>query len=192
MFEQFMPIIKVLVNAAVLCLILYIVAKNEDDYSFSKAAIIVVGIVLGSFLIHTFLKLGWYNLIINYAFSAMIIYAFGWFDIRKSIVVILIFCTAQLGVTVGGKYIKENFMTVEIPSSQLQATAQEWKNARKKLKYSGTMLNSSGENIAIVNGDIVEVGDIISHTSKKATYRWTVSKISKHNIEYKQLDLKKK
>ncbi len=238
--------IEIFVNAAVLCLILFLIAKHEADYSFQKVAMTTAGISLGSFLIHVFLfdKIGWYSLILMFAFSAIMIKTFCWISLGKTLIVIAIFCTFQIGGKVGIHLISQHFASPKLPPSQSEQAyeiakemgliaspndtqnpipkptekpktdknksklpklknpfsksekkkikSHNWDEARKTLIHGGTMLNSAGDYVAIVNGEIVEVDDVISHSMKSVTYRWKVTEISKHNTKFEQLDMKAK
>jgi hypothetical protein len=75
---------------------------------------------------------------------------------------------------------------------KIDGGADGWEAARKALIHGGSMLNDHGQYVAIVNGEIVEVGDIVSHKIRSKKYRWKVSYISKHNVSFEQLDIQQK
>jgi len=74
------------------------------------------------------------------------------------------------------------------PPASVGGIPTDWEAARKALKLEGAMLNAQGNYVAIVNGEIVEVGDTISCRLSRLIYTWQVREISKHDIDFKPLD----
>jgi len=248
-------IIEILIDAAVLSLILFLVAKHEADYSFGKVAMVTAAIGLGSFLMHVFLFeiISWLTIIPVFLFTGVMIKSFCWLNWRKTFLVIAIFTVFQVGSKLGITAISSRITPPEMPPSQteqalevakemgmlatpsrpapipVQTRSQQkkekekekakeskkqpskikklfskksgkkterratgWEAAREALIHGGSMLNDHGQYVAIVNGEIVEVGDIVSHSIKSKKYRWKVSSISRHNISFEQLDIQQK
>jgi hypothetical protein len=63
----------------------------------------------------------------------------------------------------------------------------DWVGARLLLKTTGTM-RSGGQYVAIVNGNMVRKGDIVSVTLSGRVYQFVVTSIDTRNVEYKPLD----
>jgi hypothetical protein len=64
-----------------------------------------------------------------------------------------------------------------------------WEEAKEALVLSATASNNRGGYAAMVNGEMLEVGDVVSVPDGTNVYRWRVQSISKHVIEYEQLSL---
>ncbi len=220
MFELMLA--ETFVNAAILCTILYVVAKHEADFSFSKVAMVVAGIQLASFLAQVFLNtVPWFTLLISFVFTLLFVQKFCWLSFKKTLVVVLIFCVFQAGTKVGFNAIAAQFTPkpVQPPDSELgevvkmlnsqlgdagdahpkktpakgsDAADAQWKEARQALKVGGVMLNDDGGYVAIVDGEIVEVGDPVKLKHGKLIYRWKVTAISKHSVDFEPLDVQPK
>jgi hypothetical protein len=197
---------EIFLDAGILCVILFLVAKHEADYSFAKVAMVTAGIGLGSFLIHIFLfdKIGWLSLLVIFALASVMIKVFCWLSFPKTILVVALFCMFQIGTKFGMNAIagylfpeeEQPKLTQLIPSAPVATKVitktENWGAARKGLILEGSMLNDKKQYVAIVNGEVVEVGDRISYKLGSDTYEWTVSEISKHAIEFKPLGIKAK
>ena len=94
-------ILQVFMQAAVLCGILYAIAKYEADYSFQKVAMVAAGIALGNVLITALLQerikpdLHWVLVFPCIAFTAVMIMTFCWVSLWKSVLVVVIFVLFQ-------------------------------------------------------------------------------------------------
>jgi hypothetical protein len=95
--------VQIFIEAAILCTILYIVAKHEADYSFAKVAMVTAAIGVGSFMIESFLweRLGWYTVIPVFAFTAAMLMAFCWITLWKAVIVIIFFTGFHVLLNVG-------------------------------------------------------------------------------------------
>lgn len=91
-------IIQVLIQAAILQLSLKLIAKHEADTSFSKAAMVTAGVMVGNFLV--ILLLGKiFPLLIwpaQIALTAAVIMTFCWISFWKSVIVVLVFVAVQI------------------------------------------------------------------------------------------------
>jgi len=223
MFAMFeLMLAETFLNAAILCTILYVVAKHEADFSFAKVAMVVAGIQLASFLAQVFLNtVAWFTLLISFVFTLLFVQKFCWLSFKKTLVVVLIFCVFQAGTKVGFNAIAAQFtpQPVQPPDSELGEVVKminaqvadagdtrpkkplvkesgtdtaQWKEARQALKIGGVMLNADGSYVAIVNGDIVEVGDPVKLEHGKLRYRWKVTTISRHDVDLEPLDVQPK
>lgn len=94
---------QIFLEAFVLCIILYLVAKHEADYSFAKVAMVTGAVTAGSAIIEALAgeKLGPFTAIPVLAFIAFMLMTFCWITLKKSILVVLLFCTFHLLVGMG-------------------------------------------------------------------------------------------
>ena len=221
MFELMLA--ETFVNAAILCAILYLVAKHEADFSFSKVAMVAAGIQLIAFLTQVFLfdRIGWFTLAVSFVFALLLVMRFCWLNVAKSLLVVAIFFVFQAGTKVGFASIAAYFAPEPVQSQDSQlgdvvkmlnsqfgdsdgtpakarrqkeeaAPADQWTAARQALKLGGVMLNDEGGYVAIVNNEIVEVGDTVKLEFGRAIYRWKVTSISKHNVDFEPVDIQPK
>ena len=222
MFELMLA--ETFVNAAILCLLLFLIAKHEADFSFSKVAMVVAGIQLGGFLAQVFLfdMIGWFTLAVSFVLAFVMVEAFCWLNISKTILVVVLFCIFQTGTKIGFNAIAAYFspeiaqqqdaelgevvkmLNAQVEGGEAPAPPQvptlkqkgsplpDWKTARENLKLGGAMLNDKGGYVAIVNGEIVEVGDIVKEELGRVVFRWKVSAISKHDIDFERMDAQPK
>jgi len=179
----------IFVNAAVLCLILYLVAKNEADYSFAKVAMVTAVIGLGSFLIQLFLleKIGWLTIIPVFALATAMVMIFCWVRFWKTILVVVLFCLFHVGIKIGIEDIQRRLFPEHVPVSNCKYAG--WEEARMDLKLSGTLVSERGGYAAMINGEVFEEGDVVEHDDTDKTYQWKIHAITKHEIEYKQLGI---
>jgi hypothetical protein len=74
--------------------------------------------------------------------------------------------------------------------------ASAWEEARKHLDFRGSTRigqerNSAAEKyLAIVNGKVVEAGDIVSTLYEGRLYRWRIEAIGPHGITLAKLDVR--
>ena len=100
-------ILEVLLQAAVLCGILYAVARYEADYSFQKVAMVAAGIALGNMVIEALLHgyvrpdLRWLLIFPCVAFTSFMIMTFCWINVWKSLLVVVLFVAFQLLMQLG-------------------------------------------------------------------------------------------
>jgi hypothetical protein len=94
---------QIFIQAAVLCGILYVVARHEADYSFAKVAMVTAAIGVGSFIIESILweKLGWFTVIPVLIFTAAMLMTFCWITLWKSVIVIVLFTGFHLLLNIG-------------------------------------------------------------------------------------------
>jgi len=95
---------KVFFDALILCLLLYVVARQEADYSFQKVAMVVAGTALGNLLILVSAREHlspvsqvWVLPLIEVGFSAFMIMTFCWISFWKSILVVTLFSVMHIG-----------------------------------------------------------------------------------------------
>ena len=97
--------VEIAAKALVLCLILFLVARHEADYSFLKVAMITAAIGLGTMLIDVLCRphIGWFALLPVIAFVMFILMKFCWISLTKAAIVTVIFmafCVVfSMGVT---------------------------------------------------------------------------------------------
>ena len=108
-------VLEIFLQAAVLCTILYAVAKYEADYSFQKVAMVAAGIALGNMLIQALLhehlpvKLRPFLVIPCIAFTAFMIMTFCWINVWKSLLVVVVFVGFQLLGHLGIEVLKKRY-----------------------------------------------------------------------------------
>lgn len=221
MFELMLA--ETFVNATILCTILYVVAKHEADFSFAKVAMVVAGIQLVAFLVQVFLfdRIGWFTLAVSFVFTLLLVKQYCWLNMKKTLLVVVVFSLFQAGTKVGVTAITAYFTPepIQPPDSELGEVVKmlnsqfsdgedtraegappkgpddgngQWREARQALKLGGVMLNDEGGYVAIVNDQIVEVGDTVTLEFDKMLYRWRVATISKHNADFEPLDIQPK
>jgi hypothetical protein len=68
----------------------------------------------------------------------------------------------------------------EPPSDELPAFARtpEWQAAQAKIKVSAVLVERDGSNTAIVNGEVLGIGDVLSVEVKKKVYRFKMAEIT--------------
>lgn len=93
-------IVEILFKALILAAILYIVARHEADFEFSKVAMVVAGITLGTFLIDALLtpKIGLFSVIPSIAFVTYMVVKFCWVRVWKGLIVTIIFIAINIGL----------------------------------------------------------------------------------------------
>ena len=196
----------VFLNAAILCAILYLVAKHEADYSFAKVAMVTAVTGLGAFLIQIFLfeMIGWYTIGLVFLLTAAMIMTFCWVRLWKTVIVVTLFCAFHVGIQIGVDGVQEHcFPDDSKDANGTQRSAQRneidmakiesgWEAAKKTLVLSGTISAGNGDFSAMVNGEVLDVNDTVSVHVRTKTYQWRVHAISKHDIEYERLGIQPK
>jgi uncharacterized membrane protein len=110
-----LALVEVFLNASVLCVILYAVARHEADYSFSKVAMVSAGLVTGSLLLrvtmlpHLSDDYHWLLYPAIFLFTAFVLMTFCWITFWKSVLVIVLFSCWQVGTAVITAYAKQQF-----------------------------------------------------------------------------------
>lgn len=96
-------LIEIFAQALILCLVLYIVARHEADYSFPKVAMVTAGITVGTLLVETLAKpyLGVWTFIPSIGFIAFMLMTFCWTTLGKSLVVVALFVLVHMGFAFG-------------------------------------------------------------------------------------------
>ena len=193
-------------NAAILCAILYLVAKHEADYSFAKVAMVTAVTGLGAFLIQLFLfdMIGWFTIGLVFLLTAAMIMTFCWVRLWKTVIVVTLFCLFHVGIEIGVDGVQEHFFPDDSEGADSTQTSAQtsaidvaeietgWEAAKATLVLSGTMSAGNGEFTAMVNGEVLEVNDTVSARVKTKTYQWRVRAISKHDIKYERLGIQPK
>ena len=94
---------QIFIQAALLCGILYLVAKHEADYSFAKVAMVTAATVAGAALIEVLLTehIGWLTIFPVLGFVAFMLMTFCWISLGKSIVVVVLFMGVHVAISTG-------------------------------------------------------------------------------------------
>jgi hypothetical protein len=66
------------------------------------------------------------------------------------------------------------------PSDELPAFARtpEWQAAQAKIKVSAVLVERDGSNTAIVNGEVLGIGDVLTVEVKKKLYRFLMAELT--------------
>ncbi len=122
-----LAIAEVFLNASVLCVLLFMIAKYEADYSFPKVAMVTAGLVLGNMIVQVILTphlpkgYEWLLFVAMFAFTAFMIMTFCWITFWKSALVVILFFSWQVGVTFAMEIVKNRID----PSTAKTRTLQE-------------------------------------------------------------------
>lgn len=259
-------IVQVFIEAAILCGLLYAIARYEADYSFTKVAMVVAGLSLGSVLINATVQphLGPWTAIVLVAFYAFMIMTFCWVSFWKSLLVVVAYSAVHFGLAflaliVAASLIKQSSKTgmvmmgaTESEFKEIQAEIQknfsnaaeqartrapeigkaaaaahaatnpaaatgqpaaaepaakapppattnappivprpgedEWTTAQRTLVLGGFASGSRAAVTALVNGQMREVGDIISAPYNGQVYRWRITAIDTKGLHLQPLD----
>jgi hypothetical protein len=262
---------EIFLKALVLCGILYLVARREADFQFSKLVLVTCGITLGNFALEVFLapQLANYipffasaavTLLVAVAFVTFMVVRFCWVRLWKGVIVTVLFMGFSVGLSVAGAMlVKQINQSVEkaggsvmeqnnkealqmfremtaVTSSQMmqQAKAEglgpapaqakvdaeapsllpavmppeesvepppratvtppppkqpidelpafartpEWQAAQAKIKVSAVLVERDGSNTAIVNGEVLGIGDVLTVEVKKKLYRFKMAELT--------------
>ena len=115
---------KVSVEALVLCLVLYLVARHEADYDFQKLVMVVAGTMLGNFLLYAGasvylppIHLLWVVPLLQLGFSAFMIKTFCWVTTGKALLVALICTLFHVAFSLGAALVARKLFGSVTPSS---------------------------------------------------------------------------
>lgn len=94
---------QILLQALILCGLLYLIARHEADFEFAKVAMVVAGITLGNFIIELTLipRIGVFTPLAEIAFVVFMITKFCWVRWWKAVIVSVLFIAVQLGMAFG-------------------------------------------------------------------------------------------
>ena len=94
---------EILFKAGILCLLLYLVARHEADYSFTKVAMVTAGITLGNLLMEVFLRhyIGWLTIIPIAGFVIFMLMQFCWLSFKKAVLVTVPFLAVCILLAMG-------------------------------------------------------------------------------------------
>ena len=114
---------KVSVEALVLCLVLYLVARHEADYDFQKLTMVVAGTMLGNFLLYAGasvylppIHLLWVVPLLQLGFSAFMIKTFCWVTTGKALLVALICTLFHVALSLGTTLVERKLFGSATPS----------------------------------------------------------------------------
>jgi hypothetical protein len=115
---------QIIIEASVLSLILYFVARHEADYSISKVSMVVAGITLGTFLIDTLAApyIGLFSIVADIAFICFMLMTFCWITLWKSVLVVSIFSCFYIAMFFVVASIKTHLSESMNPSMMEQRT----------------------------------------------------------------------
>jgi hypothetical protein len=216
---------QVIVQAAILSLILYLVARHEADYSFSKVAMVTAGTTVGSFIIQAMLQdhIGGWSAIPVIGFIAFMLMTFCWISFWKSLIVVAVYIGVHMGFGVlvallfasligGGEVVEsserdeayeelaktlEEVVPAELPEEKPletedsgggvsalkllrkirpEPTEPDWEAARATVRVGGTM-KRGGRRGAMINGQVVLSGEVVTVEHKGHLYRWRLESI---------------
>lgn len=109
-----MMIADILVKGLLLTAILYVVARHEADLDFEKAAMVVAGITIGTFVINvafvqyaetetlsTFILVGVLKFLLSAAFVVFMLMKFCWVRLHKAITAMILFYVLDFAFALG-------------------------------------------------------------------------------------------
>ena len=262
---------EIILKAAVLGAVLFLIARREADFEFSKLVLVTCGITLGSFAMEAFLApaLADYvpffvstalTLLLATVFVTFMVVRFCWVRLWKGIVVAVVFMGFSVGLSVaaaivvaninksvekaGGSVMEQNNKEavqmfqemMDMSSSQMMqqavnegmkplpdlpgvdakgalplpvvppqekspeplprepvalpppaqstnelpafARTPEWQAAQAKIKVSAVLVERDGSNTAIVNGEVLGIGDVLTVEVKKKLYRFKMAELT--------------
>jgi len=139
----------IFLKALVFCGILFFVARHETAFDFSKLVLVACGITLGSFAMAE--------------------------DVKP----IPTPTNANEEATLPPQEPTE-LLPPEQPLDELPAFARtpEWQAAQAKIKVSAVLVERDGSNTAIVNGEVLGIGDILTVEVKRKLYRFKMAEIT--------------
>jgi hypothetical protein len=94
---------QILLQAFILCGLLYLIARHEADFDFAKVAMVVAGITFGNFFIELSLlpRIGLFTILVEIAFVVFMTTKFCWLRWWKAVIVSVLFVAAQVGMAFG-------------------------------------------------------------------------------------------
>ena len=242
-----MMLAQVFLEAGALCLILYLVARHEADYSFAKVAMVTAGIIAGSLLLQALLMdyLGPWTVLPILAFVTFMVMTFCWVSFWKSVLVVILFAGFHALLTLGvnaarariDRHVAESLpvgdddlraaqefleevgqvlATQAVQEAQAAAEARSregestsaatlslshpaaprlppegsanWAKARSLLRVDGIMGSQAAGRMAMINGQHVEEGDVVSVQQEDKVYRWRVGRIREGSVDLEPID----
>lgn len=117
---------KVTVDALILCLVLYLVARHDADYDFQKLTMVVAGTALGNVALSIGISghlparhVLWILPLVQMVFAAFMIKTFCWVSMGKALLVAFICGVLQLGSGLGMRFLMARLMNGAAPSASL-------------------------------------------------------------------------
>jgi len=128
---------QIFLEAGVLCLLLYLVARHEADYSFQKVAMVTAGITVGSLLLEGLLSehIGNFTVLPVLGFVIVMLMTFCWVSFSKSIIVVVVFCCFHVGLAMGVSALQAYFQ--EKVAAQSPVTEEDFELAKQFLEEVG-------------------------------------------------------
>jgi len=126
---------QIFIQAFVLCLILYLVARYEADYSFQKVAMVSGGIMAGTLVIEALAvhKLGIFVIIPQIAFIAFMLMTFCWISLWKSLLVVVLFSVVHVGFSFGLLAMKTKFFGPDDGLDPAEKAEQQFKELEQEM-----------------------------------------------------------
>lgn len=139
----------IFLKALVLCGILFLVARHEADFKFKKVVWVTCGITFGSFAM------------------------------AESVKPMPDLTNANVEAPRLPQELVEP-LPPEKPLDELPAFARtpEWQAAQAKIKVSAVLVERDGSNTAIVNGEVLGIGDILTVEVNQKLYRFKMAEIT--------------
>jgi hypothetical protein len=144
---------EIFLKALVLCGILFLVARCETSSGFRKLVLVACAITLGSFATEVFLPPALANGDVEGALTSP---------------------------AVPPQEESVEPLPPEQPADELPAFARtpEWQAAQAKIKVSAVLVERDGSNTAIVNGEVLGIGDILTVEVKRKLYRFKMAELT--------------
>ena len=105
-------IIQIAIQAGVLSLLMFLLARWESDFSFSKVFAVASAISLGLLVLDIALlsQIGLFVVFVDMGFIALMLVKFCWLPVRKAVLVTLIYCVFLVGQFFATVYINNKIM----------------------------------------------------------------------------------
>ena len=96
----------IVVQALTICVLLYLFARHEADYSFSSVVLVTIGIILGNFFIGLgfFKYIGPFAIIPIFFFTTFMLVKFSWVSWPKGMLITLLYFVITAAIAVGKLY----------------------------------------------------------------------------------------
>ena len=126
---------QIFIQAFFLCLILYLVARYEADYSFQKVAMVSGGVMAGTLIIEVLAgeKLGLFVVIPQIAFIAFMLMTFCWISLWKSLLVVVLFSLIHVGFSFGVLALKTQFFGPDDGMTSSERAEQQFKELEQEM-----------------------------------------------------------
>lgn len=154
-------IAEVIIKAIVLSTTLYLIARHEADFSFSKVSMVVAGIVMLGTIFEALLKpqLAWLTFIPVLVMVAAMVKSFCWVSWPKAMLATVVFVGFSLGLSfVAREFVLRVNSSIETP---MEASARRFERIQNEI-FSSLSEGSQGTGAS----DSIQAADMVSGVSQ--------------------------